>query len=258
MFEHSLIDLERKPQPRRWISLPIAVGLHAVGLTAIAFASYWSVGTVPEPDSIPIGPMKIIATFQERPGGDGQRPPVTLPERNREKQRPPTPEQPVQPTAETVPERVPTNTSSTSVGNVISLTGTDDENHDFGDDSACPDCPVGDYPVGPPIGPSASVPDDQTPRPITVGMTLPEIVHQVKPRYPELARRTGTQGTVIVEAVIDEQGRVTNVRVLSGQPMGLDKAAIEAIQQWRFKPATLAGKPVKVYYTLTANFTIRR
>ena len=51
MFEHSLIDLEAKTQPRRrrWISLPLAIGLHLVGLTAFAFASYWNVGPVTEP-----------------------------------------------------------------------------------------------------------------------------------------------------------------------------------------------------------------
>jgi len=47
------------------------------------------------------------------------------------------------------------------------------------------------------------------------------------------------------------------VRVLKGQPMGLDKAAVDAVQRWRFKPAMLAGKPVKVYYVLTVNFQVQ-
>ena len=58
--------------------------------------------------------------------------------------------------------------------------------------------------------------------------------------------------------MIDEQGRVTNERLIRGLPMGLDQAALEAIQQWRFKPALLDGRPVKVYFTLTVNFTIQR
>jgi protein TonB len=93
---------------------------------------------------------------------------------------------------------------------------------------------------------------------ITVGMTRPVIVHSVQPRYTELARRAGIQGTVIVEAVIDQKGQVTNVRVLRGLPMGLDRAAVEAIQQWRFKPALLDDRPVKVFFTLTVNFSIQR
>jgi protein TonB len=62
---------------------------------------------------------------------------------------------------------------------------------------------------------------------------------------------------VIVEAIIDEKGNVTNARVLKGQPMGLDKAAIDAVTRWKFKPATLQGRPVKVYYSLTVNFQVQ-
>ncbi|HKI00638.1 MAG TPA: TonB family protein, partial [Thermoanaerobaculia bacterium] len=101
-------------------------------------------------------------------------------------------------------------------------------------------------------------PVDDQPIHIMVGMIKPQVVHQVQPRYTEAARRAGVQGSVIVEAIIDEKGNVDNVRVLRGLPMGLDKSAIEAIQQWRFTPATMSNRPVKVYFTLTVNFTIQR
>ncbi|HSG40368.1 MAG TPA: energy transducer TonB, partial [Thermoanaerobaculia bacterium] len=68
----------------------------------------------------------------------------------------------------------------------------------------------------------------------------------------------GVQGTVIIEAIIDEKGNVTAQRVLKALPMGLDQAAMEAIRQWRFKPAYRGSEPVKVYYTLTVNFTLQR
>jgi TonB family protein len=61
---------------------------------------------------------------------------------------------------------------------------------------------------------------------------------------------------VILEAIIDEEGNVGNTRVLKGLPMGLDKAAMDAVQTWKFKPATLEGRPVKVYYVLTVNFRV--
>jgi len=51
---------------------------------------------------------------------------------------------------------------------------------------------------------------------------------------------------------------VTNLSVIKGLPMGLDKAALDAVSQWRFKPATLQGRPVKVYYNLTVRFSIQR
>jgi TonB family protein len=65
------------------------------------------------------------------------------------------------------------------------------------------------------------------------------------------------QGVVIVEAVINKAGNVESVRVLKGLPMGLDTAAVETVKKWKFKPATLNGKPVTVYYTLTVNFQLQ-
>jgi periplasmic protein TonB len=261
MFEHSLIDLESKAKPRRrWISLPIAVGLHVVGFSAFAFASYWNVDDVPEPEANIV--FLSLAPLPQPPAGGG-RPPVKPPTAP-DVQKPPTQERTVQPTEETIPEDVPPPTTETPSVTEAFTSGTSNENTgpSFGD-GFCPDCAV-----GPGYGPNTGGDGDGSgpaigtgetePRRITIGMTRPQIVHQVQPRYTELARRSGVQGTVIVEAVIDEKGSVTNVRVLRGLPMGLDKAAVEAIQQWRFKPATLADKPVKVFFTLTVNFTIQR
>jgi TonB family protein len=90
---------------------------------------------------------------------------------------------------------------------------------------------------------------------LTANMTRPEAIHEHKIRYGEQLR---LEGTAVVEAVIDEQGSVTSVRVLQRPSLGSDWAVVKAIQQWRFKPATLANKPVKVYYTLTVNFRIER
>ena len=96
------------------------------------------------------------------------------------------------------------------------------------------------------------------PEPLRVGgdVLRPEILSQVKPVYPELARRAGTKGTVIVETVIDEQGCVGNIRVLQGVPDGLTEAAVASIGQWVFSPATLKGQPVKVYYVLTVSYSV--
>jgi TonB family protein len=99
--------------------------------------------------------------------------------------------------------------------------------------------------------------DPETPLRVDDRVTRPEILRQVKPETTEEAlRHPGFSGTVIVETIIDTEGRVTNVRVLKGQPMGLTETAVDAVKQWTFKPATLAGKPVKVYYVLTVNFKI--
>jgi TonB family protein len=91
---------------------------------------------------------------------------------------------------------------------------------------------------------------------IGFGVSPPQKISGAAPVYTELARRNRVSGTVIVEAIIDEQGDVVNARVLKGLPMGLDKAAVEAVKTWKFKPALKEGKPVKVYYVLTVNFQV--
>lgn len=262
MFEHSLIDLETKSKPRRrWISLPIAVGLHVVGFSVFAFASYWNVDDVREHE----GNLVFIelSPLPQPPAGGG-RPPVKPPTAP-EEQKAPTQDKIVQPDERTIPEDVPPpTTDGPSLEDVIPP-GPGTETIGPGlSDGPCPGCadgpgvgPGGPGPGGPGDGPGIDT-GETRPIHITVGMKRPEVVRQVQPRYTELARRSGVQGTVIVEAVIDEQGNVTGARVLRGLPMGLDKAAVEAIQQWRFKPATLANKPVKVFFTLTINFTIQR
>src|ERR1700681_782888 len=87
-------------------------------------------------------------------------------------------------------------------------------------------------------------------------ISRPEIISNPRPVYTELARRARVTGTVIAEAVIDEHGDVTDVRVLKGLPMGLSQAAVDAIKMWKFKPATREGQPVPVYYVLTVNFQV--
>ncbi len=62
---------------------------------------------------------------------------------------------------------------------------------------------------------------------------------------------------MVVEAIIDKEGCVTHVRALQGLPHGLTESAENAVRHWVFKPATIAGAPVKVYYVLTVNFSVQ-
>jgi len=87
-------------------------------------------------------------------------------------------------------------------------------------------------------------------------VTRPEKIAGAPPQYTLEARKARVTGVVILEAVIDEQGNVTDVRVLKGLPDGLDQAAVEAVRTWKFSPAKMDGKPVPVWYTLTVKFTI--
>jgi len=84
----------------------------------------------------------------------------------------------------------------------------------------------------------------------------PVIIDRVEPIYPEVARKARIMGIVIVEATISEDGVVKNVEVLKPLPFGLDQAAVDAVKQWTFKPATLDGAPVAVRFNLTINFKL--
>jgi TonB family protein len=94
--------------------------------------------------------------------------------------------------------------------------------------------------------------------PFGVKVMRPEIIHRAAPLVTGEALKHGSlSGTVIVEAIIDRTGQVQGPRVLKGLPFGLSESAVEAVKQWRFKPATLNGRPVKVYYVLTVNFKVQ-
>jgi protein TonB len=87
-------------------------------------------------------------------------------------------------------------------------------------------------------------------------MRAPVKTTHVAPLYPVVARQTHIEGVVILEAVLDDQGRVESVRVLRSIPM-LDQAAVDAVRQWRFTPALLNGQAVPVVMTVTVNFTLQ-
>lgn len=81
------------------------------------------------------------------------------------------------------------------------------------------------------------------------------LIHRVQPEYPQLARQARIQGTVVLCAIINRDGRIENLQVLSGHPM-LVPAAIEAVRQWRYRPYLLNDQPVEVETQITVNFTL--
>ena len=87
-------------------------------------------------------------------------------------------------------------------------------------------------------------------------MSRPVRIHSPSPTYTEIARRARLQGAVILQAVIDVNGEVTNIEVLRPLALGLTESAVSAVSSWKFKPATLDGKPIPIYYTLTVQFTL--
>jgi len=93
--------------------------------------------------------------------------------------------------------------------------------------------------------------------PVRVGGMLqsPALVDRVAPHYPDLAVQARIHGTVILEATVDEDGHVREVRVLRSIPL-LDAAALEAVRQWRYSPLRLNGEPQPFILTVTVTFNI--
>lgn len=253
MFEHSLIDLEETKQRRRLSPLPIAVGLHLVVLGAIGLAQVWAVPQVGDPQ-LAMEPIWLAPPPPPPPPAGGRKP-TQAPT-----QKPVTPQTPVQPDTDRIPEK-PADAPA-DPGPVIeegSLFGSTDGvsgGVDTGITGGVLDSQgTGSIGWGGPVAPPE--PRNEVIR-FNGTMTRPVQLSGRQPHYTELARRTGTEGVVILEAIIDKQGRVSKVRVLKGLPMGLDTEAVAAVQSWIFEPARLDGRPVSVYYTLTVNFQIQR
>lgn len=90
---------------------------------------------------------------------------------------------------------------------------------------------------------------------ISQGVTKGLLVQKIEPQYPPLARAARVQGDVVLSAVIDTNGQITNLQLVSGHPM-LVPAAIAAVKQWRYKPYLLNGQPVEVETTITVIFSL--
>jgi periplasmic protein TonB len=83
------------------------------------------------------------------------------------------------------------------------------------------------------------------------------LVNKVQPVYPPLARQTRISGTVRLHAIISKSGTVQQLEVISGHPL-LVRAAMDAVQQWRYKPTLLNGEPVEVDTTIDVIFSLNQ
>ena len=86
------------------------------------------------------------------------------------------------------------------------------------------------------------------------GLVLPVALYKPEPEYSDDARRARLSGEVIVQLVIDENGRVRNMRIVRSLGLGLDEEALKCVSKWRFKPATKDGKPVAILGEATVGF----
>ena len=100
-----------------------------------------------------------------------------------------------------------------------------------------------------------STPGLASPARISQGVTAGYILHRVAAVYPQQALLKRLQGKVVIQADIAEDGSVQNVKVVQGDAT-LSRAAVDAVQRWRYKPYELDGKPVRMTTTVVVNFTL--
>jgi protein TonB len=109
-----------------------------------------------------------------------------------------------------------------------------------------------------PSGTASSSSGPAVPQTVRVSQGVSEglLIRAVRPVYPNNARMNRVQGKVLLRAVIGKDGRVEKLEVVSG-PKELTQAAVDAVQQWRYRPYYLAGSPVEVDTQITVNFELR-
>jgi protein TonB len=86
--------------------------------------------------------------------------------------------------------------------------------------------------------------------------TEPILVHKVEPQYTKEALDAKLEGVVRLSVMIGADGIPSDVKVVRGLGMGLDEKAVEALQQWRFKPATRHAEPIDQKVTAEMNFRL--
>lgn len=104
--------------------------------------------------------------------------------------------------------------------------------------------------------------EEEEPEIFVVVENMPELIGglasiQSKIKYPEMAKKAGVEGRVIVQFIVDENGNVQDPQVVRGLGAGLDEEAVRAVKMAKFKPGQQRGKPVKVKMSLPITFRLR-
>ena len=94
------------------------------------------------------------------------------------------------------------------------------------------------------------------PKTISGGVLNGKAISKPQPAYPPIAKAARASGTVTVQVLVDEQGRVVSAHAVSGHPL-LQQSAVSAARQAKFSPTLLSGQPVKVSGVITYNFVLQ-
>ncbi|HVN75699.1 MAG TPA: TonB family protein [Thermoanaerobaculaceae bacterium] len=245
MFDTALNAPNRGRGVRRKLAtLPAALAVHALALGLVMAGQLWAVDQVPEVISVP----PLMVHILPPPGGGGDSHATGHHARRTTVAQV---HHPVAVQPSDVPKDVPKNTGAeTPTSGTVPFSERQGPDTGGGDDRP----PGGES--GPGVEEGDDVPDAVGPIHVGGNVIAPVPVSRPSPRYPEVARRLGVHGTVSLEAVIDEEGNVTNVRVVADPGYGCGQAALDAVRMWRYRPATLNGRAVAVFLTISVVFQL--
>jgi TonB family protein len=94
-------------------------------------------------------------------------------------------------------------------------------------------------------------------RPGAAGVSSPVVIREVKPNYPEDVKKEGIQGMVELEGIVQPDGTIKDIRVTKSLDARLDREAIEALTQWRFRPGQKDGTNVRVLVLVEITFSVK-
>jgi protein TonB len=115
---------------------------------------------------------------------------------------------------------------------------------------------VSDEPPPPPTPKATPTPEPPKKTVVSGGVLNGKAISKPQPAYPPIAKAARASGTVTVQILVDESGRVVSANAVSGHPL-LQQAAVSAARQARFSPTLLSGQPVKVSGVITYNFVLQ-
>lgn len=108
-----------------------------------------------------------------------------------------------------------------------------------------------------PAGPAVAVDDNADPPDFVAVEKEPQFINQVKPVYPEIARKAGMEGRVVLRVLIDKDGKPQKAQILKNPGTDIfDEAAIASVMQSSYSPAIQNGRPVKCWLTVPIKFTL--
>ena len=246
MFDRALIESVHHGgvSSRTARSLPLAVGFHGAVIGALLISAMTSTADPPEP-TMPIAFPSFRIGLPPPPKGDPTPIRATLTRAH------------VDVPTLRIPDRLPMNPlPDPGPQDIEAAVETDSGDGGPGVPGGQPDGVEGGVPfsTGSDIGATDDGDHRDIYRPGVGGVTAPMLLERIEPIYPEAARKARMEGTVVLEATITATGDVDAVRVVASAGPILDSAAVSAVRRWVYKPATLHGRAVAVFLTVTVKF----